>query len=96
MLTIPIVQQFALNSNCQISNIQSIEVGIAFASGSTKMEVHMHNTLEQKVAYLEFVNDQLISEIHYVDRLLKLIGFPEGLETIKSAAQEVIEEQSEE
>lgn len=56
----------------------------------------MHNTLEQKIAYLEFVNDQLISEIHYVDRLLKLIGFPEGLETIKSAAQEVIEEESEE
>jgi len=56
----------------------------------------MQNTLEQKVAYLEFVNDQLLSEIHYVDRLLKLIGFPDGLETIKSAAQEVIEEEGEE
>ncbi len=53
----------------------------------------MQNTLEQKIAYLEFVNDQLHSEIHYVDRLLKLIGFPDGLETIKSAAQEVIEEE---
>jgi len=51
------------------------------------------HTLEKKIAYLEFVNDQLTSEIHYVDRLLKLIGFPEGLETIKSAAQEVIEEE---
>lgn len=57
------------------------------------MEVMMQNTLEQKIAYLEFVNDQLHSEIHYVDRLLKLIGFPDGLETIKSAAQEVIEEE---
>lgn len=51
------------------------------------------NALEKKIAYLEFVNDQLVSEIHYVDRLLRLIGFPEGLETIKSAAQEVIEEE---
>lgn len=51
------------------------------------------NIFEKKIAYLEFVNDQLTSEIHYVDRLLKLIGFPEGLETIKSAAQEVIEEE---
>ena len=51
------------------------------------------NTEQQKIAYLEFVNDQLISEIHYVDRLLKIIGFPDGLETIKSAAQEVIEEE---
>ena len=49
--------------------------------------------LEQKIAYLEFVNDQLAMEIDYVDRLLKIIGFPEGLETIKSAAQEVIEEE---
>ena len=51
------------------------------------------NAFEKKIAYLEFVNDQLISEIHYVDRLLRLIGFPEGLETIKSAAQDVIEEE---
>ena len=52
--------------------------------------------LEKKVAYLEFVNDQILSEIHYVDRLLKLIGFPDGLETIKNAAQEVMEEEGEE
>ncbi|MCC5832515.1 MAG: hypothetical protein JJU12_05675 [Chlamydiales bacterium] len=60
------------------------------------MEVMMQHTLEQKIAYLEFVNDQLLSEIQYVDQLLKLIGFPDGLETIKSAAQEVIEEEGEE
>jgi hypothetical protein len=51
------------------------------------------HALEKKIAYLEFINDQLTSEIHYVDRLLRLIGFPEGLETIKSAAEEVIEEE---
>jgi hypothetical protein len=51
------------------------------------------DAFEKKIAYLEFVNDQLVSEIHYVDHLLRLIGFPEGLETIKSAAQEVIEEE---
>ncbi|NGX55242.1 MAG: hypothetical protein KR126chlam2_00870 [Chlamydiae bacterium] len=49
--------------------------------------------LEKKIAYLEFVNDQLSSEIEYVDQLLRIIGFPEGLMTIKSAAQEVIEEE---
>lgn len=49
--------------------------------------------LEKKVAYLEFVNDQLSSELEYIDRLLKVIGFPEGLETIKSAAQEVVDEE---
>jgi hypothetical protein len=49
-------------------------------------------TLEQKIAYLEFINDQLSSEILYVDKLLKIIGFPEGLTTIKDAAKEVIDE----
>ena len=53
----------------------------------------MHIELEKKIAYLEFVNDQLTSEIHYTDRLLKLIGFPEGLITIKEAAKQVIEEE---
>lgn len=52
------------------------------------------NILEKKIAYLEFVNDQLLSEIQYIDSLLKIIGFPEGLETIKSAAKEVSEEES--
>ncbi len=51
------------------------------------------NALEKRIAYLEFVNDQLASEIQYVDRLLRLIGFPEGLDTIKNAAQEAIEEE---
>lgn len=51
------------------------------------------NAFEKKIAYLEFINDQLMSEVQYVDKLLRLIGFPGGLETIKSAAQEVIEEE---
>jgi len=58
------------------------------------MEVAMQqNAHEKKIAYLEFVNDQLLSEIQYVDRLLRIIGFPDGLQTIKDAAQEVIEEE---
>lgn len=52
-----------------------------------------NKVFEQKIAYLEFVNDQLISEIHYVDQLLRIIGFPEGLATIKNAAKEVIQEE---
>ncbi len=49
--------------------------------------------LEKRIAYLEFANDQLTSELEYVDRLLKLIGFTDGLKTIKNAALEVIEEE---
>ena len=55
-----------------------------------------NQNMKQRIAYLEFVNDQLLSEIRYVDELLRLIGFPEGLETIKVAAQEVLEKEEEE
>ncbi len=47
--------------------------------------------LEKKVAYLEFVNDQLMTELRYIDQLLCSIGFPEGLETVKQAACELQE-----
>lgn len=52
--------------------------------------------LLRKVAYLEFVNDQLLTELKYVDQLLCQIGFPEGLETVKIAALELQEASEEE
>jgi hypothetical protein len=45
--------------------------------------------LLKKLGYLEFVNDQLFSELKYLDVLLRSIGFPEGLATVKLAAQEL-------
>ena len=59
----------------------------------------MDNNLEhyqQRIAYLESVNDQLATEIAYVDDLLRLVGFPQGLETVKEAAKELIEEMEQE
>lgn len=46
--------------------------------------------LEQKIAYLESINDQLSTEVSYVDKLMKLIGFAGGLGTIKATADEII------
>jgi hypothetical protein len=47
----------------------------------------------KKIAYLEFVHDQLTAELGYIDDLLKAIGFPNGLESAKIVAQELIDEQ---
>ena len=47
--------------------------------------------LEKKVAKLEFVHDQLESELLYVDNLLKSVGFPQGLASAKEVALELIE-----
>ena len=51
--------------------------------------------LLRKIAYLEFATDQLMTELKYVDKLLRIVGFPSGLETVKSAAQEVMKREQE-
>ncbi len=52
--------------------------------------------LNKRLAYLEFVNDQLSAEYSYVDELLKGVGFPEGLKSVKAVAEEMINESVEE
>ena len=51
--------------------------------------------LQQKIARLEFIHDQLEAEIVYVDQLLKSVGFPRGLLSAKEVALELIEAEQE-
>jgi hypothetical protein len=56
------------------------------------LEVNMtKKDLIKKVAQLESVNDHLLTELSYVDRLMRLVGFSGGLETVKLTAQELYE-----
>ena len=48
--------------------------------------------LLKRVSELESLNDQLMTELRFLDRLLKQVGFEDGLNTLKKAAQELIEE----
>lgn len=48
--------------------------------------------LIRKISELESINDQLTTEIRYLDQLLKTIGFEQGLKTLKFAALEIIEQ----
>ena len=48
--------------------------------------------LQQKIAKLEFIHDQLETEIIYVDHLLKSVGFPRGLVSAKEVALELLGE----
>ncbi len=52
----------------------------------------MNPEMQKKLAELESINDQLSAEIRYLDQLLKQVGFDEGLKTLKSAAQELLDE----
>lgn len=45
--------------------------------------------LQTKIANLESVNDQLLTEIHYLDGLMREVGFNDGLRTFKAAASEI-------
>ncbi|CDR33021.1 hypothetical protein [Criblamydia sequanensis] len=46
--------------------------------------------LKQTIAKLEFQNDQLLAELNYLNRLLRSIGFPEGLNSVKKTAEELL------
>lgn len=51
--------------------------------------------LLKKIAYLESVNDHLITELGYLDNLMRLVGFAGGLETVKLTAEELYESEKE-
>lgn len=48
--------------------------------------------LLKRISELESMNDQLLTEIRYLDQLLREVGFEDGLKTLKFAAKELIEE----
>lgn len=52
-----------------------------------------HPSLVHKVALLEFTCDQLVSELRYLDELLRTVGFPDGIKTLKEAAEETLDEE---
>lgn len=48
--------------------------------------------LLKRIAKLETINDQLSSEIQYLEKLTRALGFAEGLKTLKAAALDMLEE----
>lgn len=48
--------------------------------------------MQKRISELESLNDQLLTEIRFLDQLLKQVGFEEGLKTLKFAAQELIDQ----
>lgn len=45
--------------------------------------------LAQKLARLESMNDQLTTELDYIDRLMRMVGFSDGINSIKATAIEI-------
>lgn len=48
--------------------------------------------LRRKICELESINDQLATELKYLDDLLKKVGFKDGLVTLKEAAVEILDQ----
>ncbi|NNM44245.1 MAG: hypothetical protein HKM07_07885 [Chlamydiae bacterium] len=57
-----------------------------------KVDLMSQEDLIKKISELESINDQLTTEIRYLDQLLRTIGFEQGLKTLKFAALEIIEQ----
>ena len=51
--------------------------------------------MQKRICELESLNDQLLSEIRFLDQLLRQVGFEDGLKTLKYAAQELIDQDKE-
>ncbi len=47
--------------------------------------------LKRKLAIMESLNDQLQTEVEYVDYLMRLMGFSNGLATVKATAVEILD-----
>lgn len=60
------------------------------------MDKAKEEELKRRISELESINDQLSTELRYLDQLLKEIGFEEGLTTLKFAALELLEQDHEE
>lgn len=52
--------------------------------------------LKKRISELESLNDQLLTEMQYLDQLLKEVGFENGLQTLKIAALELLEQDNHE
>lgn len=48
--------------------------------------------LLKRISELESINDQIQTELRYLDQLLREVGFEDGLKTLKFAAKEMIEQ----
>lgn len=46
--------------------------------------------LYKKLAYLESINDLLVTELEHINELMKVIGFSNGNQTLKITAEEMI------
>jgi len=47
--------------------------------------------IQSEIARLESINDQLETEISYIDELLRISGFTRGIESLREVAIEMIE-----
>jgi hypothetical protein len=50
-------------------------------------------SLNERISHLEFINDQISAELQSTDKLLRSIGFSEGLKSVKVAAQEIFDQE---
>jgi len=46
----------------------------------------------KRISELESLNDQMLTELRYLDALLIEVGFEEGIKTMKVAANELLQE----
>jgi hypothetical protein len=54
-----------------------------------KENIMTKKDLIKEIAKLETMNDHLMTELSYIDKLMRLVGFSDGIETVKVTAEEL-------
>jgi hypothetical protein len=66
---------------------------LATKYSKTRRRPMNNKALITRIAQLESLNDQLLSELQFLDAISRELGFSDGVNSLKSAAKELLNEQ---
>jgi len=55
-------------------------------------KIKTEQALSTEVARLESLNDQVMTELTYINDLLFAVGFTDGIKSLKAAAQDLLDD----
>jgi len=55
-------------------------------------QIKTEQALSTEVARLESLNDQVMTELTYINGLLLAVGFSKGIESLKESAEDMLED----
>lgn len=78
--------------NATLGIVLALVIFLALQGG---INMETKAALQKKLALLETTNDQLLSELSYIDHLMRLVGFTSGIAGLKETAHDFCKQEKE-